>query len=259
MPTPPPAQPSPPRDAPLFRVKICGVTTPEDASMVADAGADAVGLNFVAGSPRRLDPARARAVAAALPASVLRVGVFAGLPGAEVAAIADAVGLDAIQFHGHLARPVTGRGADPWDPPEACVAVAPRPVIRAVRLDADGPAARSLDRARTWLRAAGAAGAPVAMLLVDAGAPPGREGPLGGTGRVVDWQRLVDAGPVGVPLTLAGGLTPQNVAAAIRGTGVAAVDTASGVESSPGRKERRLAVEFVRAALAAFAAARGSV
>lgn len=243
------------RPVALFRVKVCGITSPDDARMVADAGADAIGLNFVPGSPRCIDAARGGEIAAALPRSVLLVGVFAGMPAAGVAEMADAVGLDAIQFHGHLAPACCGAPPWPWDPPAACAAVAPRPVIRATRLRAEGPACAALDEARGWTRAAAAAGRAPAMLLVDAGAAPGASaGALGGTGRVVDWQRLVDAGPISLPLALAGGLTPGNVAAAIRATGAAAVDTASGVESSPGRKDRAMVEAFVRGALEALAA-----
>ena len=77
-----------------MRVKICGVTTPDDARLVAAAGADAIGLNFVSGSPRALDPDQARAVAAAVPAGVLKVGVFAGTAAAEIRRIVAAVVLD---------------------------------------------------------------------------------------------------------------------------------------------------------------------
>ena len=87
----------------MFHVKICGVTSPADARLAAEAGADAVGLNFVAGSPRLLDLEAARAVAAAVPAGVLKVGVFAGANAAEIRHVAEAVGLDAVQLHGHLA------------------------------------------------------------------------------------------------------------------------------------------------------------
>ena len=242
----------------MFRVKICGVTIPADARMVAAAGADAVGLNFVTGSPRCLTVAAARSVAEALPTGVLRIGVFAGTEPSMVQAIAAAVGLDAIQFHGHLAPPAAGAPNPCWDPPDVCRAVVPHPVIRACRLRADGPAAAALDEARGWVAAALAAGCGPAMLLVDAGAPAGvAPAGLGGTGLVVDWERFVAAGDPGLPLALAGGLTPDNVAAAIAATGAMAVDTASGVESAPGRKDPERVRAFVSRALAAFAARSG--
>lgn len=245
----------------MFRVKICGVMTPDDAALVVAAGADAVGLNFVAGSPRRLGAADAGAVAAALPEGVLRVGVFAGMEADEIAAIAARVGLDAIQLHGHLGPAPAGADAHPWEPPEFCARLAPWPVIRAARLAGDGPPEGALGEAEAWVRAAAAAGRLPALVLVDAGAA-GRAGQggaaLGGTGRTVDWERLARASSPGAPVALAGGLTPANVAAAIRATGVAAVDTASGVESAPGRKDRDLVTAFVREALAAMRARQGS-
>ena len=244
----------------MFRVKICGVMTPDDARLVAAAGADAVGLNFVTGSPRCLDPAAAREVATAIPRGVLRIGVFAGTDPSTARSIAAAVALDAIQFHGHLfhghlAPPPTGHRNACVDPPGVCQAVAPFRVIRACRLRVDGPATAALDEARQWVAAARAEGCGPAMLLVDAGAPAGAApGNLGGTGVVVDWERFVAAGDPGLPLALAGGLTPDNVAAAIAATGAMAVDTASGVESGPGRKDPEAVRAFVSRALDAFAA-----
>ena len=239
----------------MFRVKICGVTTPDDARMVAAAGADAVGLNFVPGSPRCLTVESARLVAAALPAGILRIGVFAGMDSSAVRGIAESVGLDAIQFHGHLAPPVAGVPNACWDPPGVCRDVAPIPVIRACRLRSDGPATAALDEARGWITAAFAAGQAPAMLLVDAGAAPGAApASLGGTGLVVDWERFVAAGDAGMPVVLAGGLTADNVAAAIEATGATAVDTASGVESAPGRKDPERVQAFVSRALRALAA-----
>lgn len=211
---------------PLFHVKICGVTTADDARAAVAAGADAIGLNFVAGSPRCLAAETARGIREAIPDGVLVVGVFAGAKVAEMRRVAAAAGLDAIQLHGHL----SGSGA--VDPPEACAAVAPLPVIRAVRLGADGFA-----EPRRWIEAARAAGAAPLMAVVDAAVsvstPAGR---LGGTGETVDWARLADS-DLGIPLAVAGGLTPGNVAEAIRASGAGAVDTASGVEVAPGRKD----------------------
>jgi phosphoribosylanthranilate isomerase len=229
---------------PLFRIKICGVTTPADARLAAEAGADAVGFNFVAGSPRRVEPAAARAAVEALPAGVLAVGVFAGSPAEEIRSLAAAVGLAAIQLHGHL-----GGDGPAVDPPARCGELDGLPVIRAVRLESDGLAA-----ARRWVAAAMAAGAPPAMLIVDAAAAPSAgAGSLGGTGSSVDWEALAREPALGIPLALAGGLTPANVAAAIRATGVLAVDAASGVEAGPGRKDSGLVRAFVAAARAALA------
>lgn len=229
---------------PLFHVKICGVTTPADARLAADAGADAVGFNFVAGSPRRIDAAAAREAVAALPGDVLAVGVFAGTTAPEILEIVRSAGLAAVQLHGHLAGDATAA----VDPPERCRELLGVPVIRAVRIGPDGLAA-----ARGWLTAAAAAGRSPEMVIVDAGVAAATvAGQLGGTGHLVDWEAFAREAPLGVPAALAGGLLPANVAAAIRATGVPAVDTASGVESAPGRKDPDLVRAFVAAARAAL-------
>ncbi|MFM8986627.1 MAG: phosphoribosylanthranilate isomerase [Planctomycetia bacterium] len=228
----------------LFHVKVCGITTPRDAALVAAVGADAVGLNFVAGSPRQLDVAAARAVAAAVPRGVLKVGVFAGASADEVRATVEAVGLDAVQLHGHLFE---RNAAAPVDPPELCAALAGIPVIRAVRLDATG--ADALATARRWIARAAAAGAAPAMALVDAAVSGNAAaGSLGGTGEQADWAAVARAEPLPVPLALAGGLTPDNVAAAMTASRCRAVDAASGVESAPGGKDADRVRAFVAAA-----------
>lgn len=228
---------------PLFHVKICGVTTPADAALAAAAGADAIGINFVVGSPRRIDVDRARAVAAAVPPGVLAVGVFAGMPAVEMLAIVRAIGLGAVQLHGHL----VGEGGG-VDAPKTCAALGDVPVIRAVRLGDDG-----LAEARRWLASATAAGGSPRMAIIDAAAPAGAAaGVLGGTGARVDWRALADEQPLGLPWALAGGLGPENVGEAIGVTGAAAVDVASGVESAPGIKDPDRVRAFVEAARAAW-------
>jgi len=234
----------PPGGDRVFHVKICGVTTAADAELVAAAGADAIGLNFVPGSPRQLDLLRGREVAAAIPAGVLRVGVFAGMSAVEMLRIARALALDAIQLHGHL-----DGGQTPTDPPERCGELAGLPVIRAVRLEMSRPGTEPLAAARQWIAAATASGGQPAMVIVDAAVSRGTEsGRLGGTGELVDWTALARAGALPVPMAVAGGLTPNNVAEAIRITGLSAVDTASGVEAAPGRKDPQKVRDFVAAA-----------
>jgi phosphoribosylanthranilate isomerase len=229
---------------PVFHVKVCGVTSADDARMVAAAGADAIGLNFVPGSPRCLTVAAARDVAAAIPDDVLVVGVFAGMPAADVKRVVAEVGLDAVQLHGHL----SGEGV--VDPPQLCGDLAPLTVIRAIRLGPDG-----LGEARSWMAAAAAAGHAPALAVVDAAVTAATAaGQLGGTGATVDWSRLAAAGDLGIPMAVAGGLTPGNVAEAVAASGAAAVDTASGVESSPGHKDPAKVREFCRAAREALAA-----
>jgi len=247
----------------MFRVKICGVMTPTDARLVADAGADAIGLNFVVGSPRRLEFTVARAVADAVPKGVLRVGVFAGVAAEEIRRVARLVGLDAIQLHGHLEPQTNGGDAAAYDPPELCAELASllpgMPLIRAVRLQPDGPespaesphaSGNGLAAARRWIEAARASGKAPDIAVVDAGLARGTpSGQLGGTGLTVDWEALTRAGSLGIPMALAGGLTPNNVANAMRLTGIGSVDTASGVESALGRKDPEKVLAFVAAAL----------
>lgn len=235
----------------MFHVKICGITNPADAITAVAAGADAVGLNFVSGSPRYLDRDRGRAVAAAVPPGVLRVGVFAGAAPTDMLELASDLGLNAIQLHGCLFA--AGAAGLPVDEPATCMALAGLPVIRAVRLEADGLAA-----ARRWLDAAADVGRLPDLVLIDACPPRGATaGSLGGTGSRVDWDALVAAGPLRVPLALAGGLTAENVALAIGRTGVRAVDVASGVESTPGVKDPAKVQAFVAAARTALGAGRG--
>jgi phosphoribosylanthranilate isomerase len=220
----------------MFHVKICGVTTPDDARLAVAAGADCLGLNFVAGSPRRLDVATARSIRAVVPAGVAVVGVFAGATAAEIRQTADAVGLDAVQLHGHLATGPEQSPAGPVDPPEPAA-----------------PAGDPLASARQWITAAGRLGAPPVLAIVDASVV--REtaaGQLGGTGALVDWAALASARPLDIPMALAGGLTPDNVTAAITASGLHAVDTASGVEAAPGRKDPEKLRRFVAAAWAAM-------
>lgn len=196
----------------MTRVKICGVTRVADALHAARAGADAIGLNFFAGSPRCVSLETATAIAAALPDGVCRVGVFVDAGRDEIRAVAERVGLNAIQFHG--------------DEPRALCSGWNRKTIKAVRID--GPQAL-----------AAAANYPVDYLLADAHVA----GQPGGTGRRVPLEWLV-----GVPsqrLILAGGLTPETVAEAVRAVRPAAVDVASGVESAPGIKDPGKVERFI--------------
>jgi len=195
------------------KVKICGVTTVADALHAARAGADAIGLNFHPPSPRCVSLDTAAEIAAALPSGVCRIGVFVDLPRARVAAIADHVGLDGLQFHGDEA-------------PALCAGWR-RKTIKAVRV-----------RAPHSARAAAAAYA-VDWLLADAyvaGVP-------GGTGARVPVEWLAGVGRQ--RLILAGGLTPETVADAVRAVRPAAVDVASGVERAPGRKDAEKVERFI--------------
>lgn len=247
---------------PLFRLKICGITSPEDARMVADAagghadspGVIAIGLNFVAGSPRCVGIDQARAIRQAVPAGIRCVGVFANAEVERMLATANEVGLDAIQLHGEL----DGGDLGGSDPPRRCRELSPLPVIRAIRLGADG-----LDAARSWLAESRQCGAAPAMMLVDAAVPRGTPaGLLGGSGEKADWRALARERPLGVPTALAGGLTPANVEQAVYESSpaaaggavaaVCAVDAASGVETAPGRKDPAKVRNFIEAAARAL-------
>ncbi|MFV0525564.1 MAG: phosphoribosylanthranilate isomerase [Acidimicrobiales bacterium] len=194
-------------------VKICGVTTVDDALLAAGLGADAIGVNFVPSSKRFVEPDAARGLVRPLPPKVLSVGVFRDHPRDEVVATAVSVGLDAVQLHGH-------------ESPEDTAWVAER-IPRVIKVfAATDPGLADADRFP-------------ARLMIDAPTPGG--------GQVFDWAVLDDA-PFHRPFVLAGGLGPDNVADAIRTVRPWGVDVATGVESSPGRKDATLIRRFVTAA-----------
>jgi len=197
------------------RVKICGITRPQDARAAAALGADAVGLVFWPRSPRAVDVAQARAVAAALPPFVTRVGLFVDAGPEELAAVLAAVPLDLLQFHGD-------------ESPAQCRA-AGRPYLKAVRMR---PGVDLLRFEREYADAAG--------LLVDAYRP----GQPGGTGATFDWE-LLPREP-GLPLVLAGGLDPGNVAEAVRRVRPWAVDVSGGVEADKGIKDAAKMAAFMQ-------------
>jgi phosphoribosylanthranilate isomerase len=209
------------RDGRLL-VKICGITSPGDARVAVEAGADALGFVFWFMSPRKVDPVRAAAIARELPESVLRVGVFVDAPLEEMKRVADEVGLDLLQLHGD-------------EPPEGLVGLS-RPALKAVRV---GKGFAQEEALRYAGRAAG--------LVVDTRLPGETQMP-GGTGVPFDWslvKGLADRVPF---LMLAGGLDPTNVAAAIRAVHPHAVDVSSGVEGLPGRKDPSKVRAFLEAA-----------
>ncbi len=216
----------------MFRVKICGVTSPDDAEACVAAGADAIGLNFYPPSPRYVPRDVAQAIARGIPPTVTKVGVFVNATADEVLAACDEVGLDAVQLHGDEA-------------PQMARQLAERRLIKAFRCTR-----ADLEQVTKYLSACEAAGVRLAAVLIDAC----QSGSYGGTGQIAEWPLVwgLHAMPIALPVILAGGLRPENVAAAIEATRAAAVDTASGVESSPGRKDRQRVRQFVRNAQAAF-------
>ncbi|HXR97506.1 MAG TPA: indole-3-glycerol phosphate synthase TrpC [Terriglobales bacterium] len=200
-------------------VKICGLANAGDAEAAMRAGADAVGFVFAPASPRRIAPNTARATITALPKRAIKVGVFAGVAAEEVATIAADCGLDAVQLHGE------------YSPEEGLRLAQLVKVWRAVAMPGgEGELA-------AWAGFAERA-------VLDSAA-------VGGTGRSFDWRKTAACGRL--PLLLAGGLNPENVARAIgEARGIMGVDVASGVESAPGRKDHAAIERFVSQARAAF-------
>ena len=216
----------------MFRIKICGITNVDDALAVTRAGADAIGLNFYARSPRCITPDAARKIVQTLPAGVSKVGLFVDAPASQICRLFDDLHLDLIQLHGD-------------QPPEFLSQLGDRPAMRAFRVGPERlrPVTAYLARCRELV-------ALPTLVMIDSLVV----GEYGGTGKVADWsvaQEYVAA--IGLPpLVLAGGLTPENVAAAIRTVRPAAVDVASGVESQPGRKDPAALARFIKVARVAF-------
>jgi phosphoribosylanthranilate isomerase len=212
------------------RIKICGATRAADAHEAARLGADAVGLNFYEGSPRRIDPAVVEAVLRDLPPFVEAVGVFVKRPLCEIfAQLGPWRRLRTVQWHGDDCELGDGR---------------PYRLIPAFPVRD----ASSLEVVTRHLDACRALGSVPAAVLLDGHAP----GQYGGTGRIAPWE-LIAAFRPGVPVILAGGLTPENVAEAVRVVRPYAVDVASGVESAPGRKDAEKMRRFIAAAREAAA------
>ena len=201
------------------RIKFCGITRADDARDAMSLGVDALGFVFYAESPRFIEPAAARSIITMLPPFVTKVGLFVNAAAGDIARIVAETGIDVVQYHGDE------------DPP-AC-AHAPCPWIKAVGIS---PA---LDIEREFARFAGSAG-----ILLDAFDTSA----YGGTGRTFDWDAVPAQRPV--PLIIAGGLTPENVARAIRSTSPYAVDVSGGIEYSKGVKDvdrmRRFVAEVGR-------------
>jgi phosphoribosylanthranilate isomerase len=203
---------------PIVRVKICGVTNWADAGLAVDLGADALGFNFHAPSPRAVTPAQAWDIIRRLPPMVTAVGVFVNWPAQAVAALARALRLGAVQLHGdEPPREVRELGA-------AFNVIKAFPMPPGFRLAALAPYAPH-----------------ASALLLD-----GFQGGLrGGTGRTADWDLARRARRYG-RVILAGGIRPDNVAAAIARVQPYAVDVASGVESRPGKKDASALRELMR-------------
>lgn len=204
-----------------IRIKICGVTEPADATMCADYGADAIGINFHPGSPRYVNPQQSQPLLRAVHPLMSSVGVFVGLPMRQITAMAYQMGLRGVQYHGE-----NRELADAF----------PFSLISAFRIRDQ----KSITAIHTYLEMTRSFGSPPGAILVDAYV----EGQHGGTGQTAPWELLKNFKP-GVPWILAGGLTPENVGEAVRLLKPDGVDVASGVESAPGKKDPAKVKAFI--------------
>lgn len=195
------------------RIKICGLTRPDDVRAAVDAGADAIGLVFYPPSPRHVELAQAATLAALIPPFVTTVGLFVNADEAQVRRVLDAVPLQLLQFHGDESEAECARYGRPW-----IKAARMRPGVDLLEFAACHPGARGI--------------------LVDAFVDG-----YGGGGKVFDWSLIPDG--FDRPLVLSGGLTPDNVSEAVQRVRPWAVDVSSGVESAKGIKDARLITAFI--------------
>lgn len=218
---------------PRLWVKICGVRDVPMAVAIAEAGADAIGLNFYSKSPRSVDRATARHIVNELPETVTPIGLFVNETADAIRPVVEDLGLSTIQIHGD-------------EPPEQMAAIAESlpgvSLIRALRVSA----AEGLADVHRYLDACRDLGVALRACLLDARV----EGSYGGTGQVGPWERIraeyrYETDP---PLILAGGLTPENVAAGIQTVRPWGVDTAGGVESSVACKDMARVRQFLASA-----------
>ena len=196
------------------KIKICGITNIEDALFAAEAGADALGFVFYEKSPRYVSSETVKKIISMLPPFVTTVGLFVNAGGEAIETTVRLSGINVIQLHGD-------------ETPEEC-SFAPHPVIKAVRVKDAGSLA-------------GVEKYPVSALLLDAW----NDQQYGGTGESFNWQ-LARNLTGQLPIVLAGGLNPDNVAEAIRVVAPYAVDVSSGVEKSPGEKDHDKIRKFIQ-------------
>ena len=196
------------------RVKICGITNLADAQAAVEAGADALGFVFYEKSPRRMTLPAAAKISKQLPPFVMRVGVFVNAAEELITQAIGECGLGLLQFHGD-------------EPPEFCTQFGVMS-MKAFRIR-DAESLKELPKY------------PTEAWLLDAYSAEN----LGGTGEKFNWDLAVEAQKFGKPVFLAGGLTPENVAAAVRQVQPFGVDVSSGVESAPGKKDPQKIREFI--------------
>lgn len=197
------------------RIKICGIRKLEDARVAVNAGADAIGLVFYPASPRAVEIQQAKQIAQGLPPFVSLTGLFVNATHAAVESVLRSVALDLLQFHGDETADFCSQFGRRW--------------IKAIRVQAAGDIERAFD---AYPDANG--------LLVDAFSAAA----YGGTGQVFDWSLIPQHRPL--PLVLAGGLTVDNVAQAIRTVKPWGVDVSGGVEKSKGIKDQKLMMQFIQ-------------
>jgi len=202
------------------RVKICGITSIEDMQRAVNAGADAIGLVFYEKSPRNVSLAQAKAIVQAMPAFVTSVALFVDASPAFVQQVIEETGVDLLQFHGQESAAF-------------CEGFA-RPYIKAVRMQAD-----------TDINALAEVYASAQGLLLDTY----KKGVPGGTGEAFNWQWITPEtrGALSLPIILAGGLTPANIADAIQTVQPWAVDVSGGVEAAPREKSAEKIAQFIHA------------
>lgn len=201
----------------MVRVKVCGITNADDAMAAVEAGADALGFVFFRESPRAVDPSTAAEIVAGLPPFVSAAGVFVNEDPVRIAEVVRETGIDCVQLHGD-------------ESPETCGSfLRAVKAIRVMSLESLEPLSRYQDA--------------VSAFLLDAYAP----GALGGTGQVFNWDIAVEAKRFG-RIILAGGLTPDNVADAVKRVMPYAVDVSSGVEASKGKKDHQKMKLFIERA-----------
>jgi phosphoribosylanthranilate isomerase len=199
------------------RVKICGLTNLEDALASIDAGADALGFIFYPKSPRYLTPEAAAAIITQLPPFVSKVGVFVDESHDHIREIARSTGIDTLQLHGNETPDFTTRLQEQSFK-----------VIKAFRIKDQS----TLSQLQSYRSAA---------FLLDSYVP----GQLGGTGAKFNWDLALQAKSSGIPIILAGGLDPENIADAVSKVAPFAVDVSSGVEATPGRKDLSKVRDFI--------------
>jgi len=198
------------------RIKICGITNPDDAISAAELGADAIGLVFYKNSPRFVELSTARKIISVLPPFITKVGLFVDLDEDSIRSVLEKVSLDLLQFHGNESAQICRSFAKPY--------------MKAVRMHDDVDLSDISDKYPD-----------AAALLLDAYV----ESVAGGSGQQFDWNRI----PPGFrrPVVLAGGLNPDNVTQAIRQVKPYAVDVSTGVESDKGIKDSAKMADFIKA------------